>query len=199
MSHNPFAKLISDAEAREAETKLREEQAARAAAEARNARAAQNEVARLKQGCIEFGRKYLEAVALRVVPKDSKPEFIRLVQQHAEALLLKGNDNAPKLDTISEQYARAILQKFEYGLTLAAQRGIVIPDNYFYGQRLLAEQESQKSAKPERIVIRPGSRPRAPKPAGSEVVYTSQTPADQPVTRRTNRTPKKYRKDDVKV
>jgi len=91
----------------------------------------------------EFGEKFLAAVAKKVVKEYWKPDFVRTVQQYCEDLLLRTDpEKTPKL---SDKLQERILEKFAYGIKLAKDRGVQLPDDFFYGQRLLKERQLDQS------------------------------------------------------
>lgn len=163
MSSNPFAEIIAAAEQRELEAeqaaaakraedeKLRQERSAQAAAEREAA-----EAKRRQERIWQFGKSFLNSVATRVVKPDWKPDFIRLVQQYSEGLLMQHPVDLPKIDAGT---TKAILDRFAYGLELYSD---TIPEGLFYGQQLLAEREAAKAEtkRCERLRITEGSKPK---------------------------------------
>lgn len=182
MSNNPFDAIIAQAEQitaeaaarKEAEHLLRQQQLESAAKQKRQEQLIQRRTA--------FGEGFLHAVASRVVKLTWSPDYIRQIKEYAEALLRQTDVDLPK---INERHARQILDKFGYGLSLPRNEGIV-PEGFFYGQRLLAEQETSRQAEPQRIVYTDDPRPaytsRSTDGPGSNVVDLK--PATTPKTRK---------------
>lgn len=139
---NPFAAAISAAETRAAEqAKALQEQAA----------------ARQREQVAEFGHRFLAAVVEKVVKDDLNIDRIKKVQRFCESLLMQEDQELPSIDKVREE---KILDIFDYGLKLASQHGVRVADGFFYGQRVVAERQSKVTAKPERLVIPKGERPR---------------------------------------
>lgn len=153
MTTDPFAAVKAQAKehrARLADQKraaeaLRREQA-KADAEKRRAEARQEKIH-------QFGKRFLEVVAVKVARPQWEEVYIDKIEAYAMAMLCQSNKELPK---INPRHAEAILDKFEYGLSLPQNHGLV-PDDFFFGQRLLTERQSEEepTAKPDKISYDP--------------------------------------------
>lgn len=178
MSANPFAALIINAKAREADLATQATadalRNARIAAEKRSAAEKEAQLNRL----LDFGRGFLHAVAQRVVRPGWSSEYISQIETFCAALLRGRPSELPKIG-----HAQAILDKFEYGLMLFKRHhGYPVPEGTFYGQQLLAERDAARaaSAKPERIKIAPGVKPKAECPERPATNVVELRPATTP-------------------
>ena len=168
----PFAAKLAAAKQREAEAarqreevaKLHEEQAS--ATQESQPQPATDPVQELRR----FGYGFLDAVDRKVVNPNWNSEYMELVVRYAEGLL-RNASHVDDLPVINERHVNQILDKFEYGVHLAKERGVEFPEGYFVGQTLLSQREeekkSRKANKVERISIVPGAKPRGPRPEGN--------------------------------
>ena len=154
-----FAEKIAAAKQRELELQQAADEAKQAATRKAQEKASAFEHAKFVARAKDFGHGFLEAVAVRVVKSDWSSGYIELIRDFAEGLLCREDRVLPK---VNSRDADRILDKFEYGLELASNRGVTFPEEFFLGQRLLDERTQKRGAdvKPERIVIRPGVKPR---------------------------------------
>lgn len=174
MYTDPFNAAIAAAERRKAELAAAKSEREAAAEQLRQERATQAAVDRQKQQLRDFGHRFLSAVATRVVKPDWSPDFIRLVKQYSEGLLMQHPVELPKLDS---RTTKAILDKFAYGLKLADG---AVPDGTFYGQQLLAA--NQNKPKHRRIGQGKPEKPIAIDEARKRLRSHSGKPDDRPQT-----------------
>lgn len=181
----PFVAKLTAAKQREAEAKRRAAEAAKLREEQASAnqepqrQPAKDSVQELRR----FGNGFLDAVDRKILNPSWSSEYMELIIKYAMGLL-RGADHIDDLPVINERHANQILDKFEYGVTLATGRGVEFPEDYFVGQRLLAQREEEKRArtanKVERIKIPAGIKPRGARPENNTGRAVDLAPAITP-------------------
>ncbi len=161
MTIDPFASKIAAAQQREAEEVARAKDAKYAKDAELAERRAKNQAERERAAreaetkrIVDFGKRFLEAVASKVAADWMKPGRIDQIRQFSVALLSYVDKPLPN---INRRDRDQILDKFEYGLQLSSEHGFTVPEGMLYGQRLVAEREAQREARQQqKLVIRQG-------------------------------------------
>lgn len=180
MINSPFAAVIAKAEKCESDARQADQRRREAAELARQQALLARQAQDAQQALVDFGRRFLASVADRVVRDGWSAEYIRKIEQYSECLLRRP-DATVELPSINDRHAGAILDKFEYGLKLAADHGNSVPDGTFKGQQLLAERETQRGVRRETaLIIRPGVKPRGKRDESAPATKVELKPAITP-------------------
>jgi|GEM_PF-6369319 len=160
---------------------LRKERAdAKRAADAAAAEAAaiEREARAWRAKLVDFGRRFIDAVGDKATYyRWSWADCVKVKDYCEKMLVLSSRMDSITMPEISSRYATVVFDKFEYGLKLAAQHGLEIPEGFFIGQVLLAERKATEVApeqskpavaKPLRIVKTRKAPVRSQRPAAAK-------------------------------